>query len=181
VIASHSGCRALHDHPRNLTDEQLRALAQQGGVVGIVFCPGFLDAEVRADEQRVRSSPAWEAIRGGDETETFLLRWQHLQRVGRALPLERVLDHFCHAAEVAGVEHVGVGSDYDGIDHVPEGLEDATCYPSLEAGLARRGFDPAERRAILGGNLRRVFAAATGAGTRAAEAPIRRLAVAARS
>jgi membrane dipeptidase len=79
-----------------------------------------------------------------------------------------VLDHLCHAAEIAGVEHVGLGSDYDGIGRTPQGLEDASCYGRIAAGLLARGFGHADVRAMLGGNMERAFAVATGPGTRAA-------------
>jgi len=128
AIASHSACRALHDHPRNLSDDQMRALAASGGVCGIVFVPGFLGAGGRADG---------------------------------VVTSERVLDHVVHAVEVMGVEHVGLGSDFDGTPTPPRGLEDASCYPVLAEGLAARGFAQDEVLAVLGGNLRRVFAAAT--------------------
>lgn len=165
VIASHSGCKALHDHPRNLTDAQLRALAARGGVVGIVFHPGFLDAAAREEEARVRASAAYKALGSGDDTRTFLRQSELMQREARPLSIERALDHVCHAARVAGVEHVGVGSDYDGILRGPQGLEHAGCYANLAAGLLRRGFGAEDARKILGGNMRRAFARATGAGT----------------
>ena len=174
VMASHSGCRALHDHPRNLSDDQLRALGEQGGVVGIVFCTPFLDAEARALSAEAVASSAFKEIEASSTSpaQAFIDQGEYLQRVLPPLPLERVLDHIVHAVEVAGVEHVGIGSDFDGILHRPQGLEDAACYPALAAGLARRGFDEREVAAILGGNLRRVFAAATGAATQAGQMPL---------
>lgn len=170
VIASHSGCRALHDHPRNLTDPSLRALAAQGGVVGIVFYPGFLDARARADELRVRESEAWRAIAGPNETARALAQAEHIQRAAAPLSIGRVADHVLHAIDVAGIEHVGLGSDFDGIDHRPEGLEDASCYPRLAEELARRGLSESELALVMGGNMRRVYRAATGPGTEAHEA-----------
>jgi membrane dipeptidase len=167
VIASHSACRALHDHPRNLTDEQLRALASNGGVCGIVFLPSFLDATARAEAERVRATDAYRAIDHTDPVERALARNAHLQRNARPLSLERVADHVLHAIEVAGIEHVGLGSDFDGIDHAPAGLEDASRYPALAAALARRGLGAEELDLVLGANLRRVFGAVTGANTRA--------------
>lgn len=167
VMASHSGCKALHDHPRNLNDAQLRALAARDGVVGIVFHPGFLDAAAREEEARVRASDAYKALGGGDDTLTFTRQSELMQRTASPLPLARLLDHVCHAAAVAGVAHVGIGSDYDGILRGPQGLEHAGCYDRLVDGLLGRGFGHDEVRAILGGNMRRAFAAATGAGTRA--------------
>ena len=174
VMASHSGCKSLHDHPRNLSDEQIRALAQRGGVLGIVFHPGFLDAAARAEEARVRALPEYARLAEPDPAAKFLAQ-QRVMRVNAApLPAARLVEHIEHAVEVAGIEHVGLGSDYDGIERAPEGLEDARGYAVLAELLARRGFGDEELLAVLGGNMERVFRAATGAGTRAADAEIRR-------
>ena len=167
ALASHSGCRALHDHPRNLTDDQLRALAANGGVAGIVFCPGFLDAEARAEAARVRASEDFRALSAENDAALFLAQARFLAEHARPLPLARVADHVLHAIEVAGVAHVGLGSDYDGIDWAPQGLEDASCYLALAAELSRRGLSSDDLRAVLGGNLRRVFSEVTGEGTAA--------------
>ncbi|MEW6073651.1 MAG: membrane dipeptidase [Planctomycetota bacterium] len=140
-IASHSGCRALHDHPRNLSDEALRRIGARGGVVGIVFHPPFL-------------APAQEA----------------------PLPAARLLAHIAHAAEVAGAANVGLGSDFDGIERGPEGIEDASRYGALAELLLGHGFGAEETRGILGANFERVFAEATGPGTLAYAAEIRPLA-----
>lgn len=110
-MATHSCCRALCDHPRNLRDEQLRALAEQGGVVSITFVPDFIDAH----------NPTF----GG------------------------LLDHIDHAVAVAGIDHVGLGSDFDGGGLL---LQDATCLPSIAVGLAARGYAAADVRKILGAN-----------------------------
>lgn len=161
VIASHSGCHALHDHPRNLDDDQLRALAANGGVVGIVFHPGFLDAEGRAEEARVRELPAYRALEGANATDLFLLQGEFIERHAKPLPIERLGDHVLHAMEVAGPEHVGLGSDYDGIQRGPVGLEDASCYGNLARHLAQRGLGEAEIRGVMGANMERVFEAVT--------------------
>jgi len=166
VIASHSGCKALHDHPRNLSDEQLRALARRGGVMGIVFHPGFLDAEARAEQARVRALPEF-AHAAGDPATRFLVQQELMRRHMRPFPAERLVDHVMHALRVAGVEHVGLGSDYDGIECGPQGLEDARGYAVLAELLARRGLRDEELEAVLGGNMTRVFRAVTGPGTRA--------------
>lgn len=120
LIASHSCARVLRDHPRNLHDHQLRALAEQGGVACVNFYSGFL----------VREGPC---------------------------ALEHVLDHVMHFASVAGVEHVGLGSDFDGIPSAPDGLADVSELPRLTAGLLERGLDESEITAVLGGNLLRIF------------------------
>lgn len=169
VIASHSGCAALHDHPRNVNDDQLRALAAAGGVLGVVFCAAFLDAGANRVEEELRESGDYRPIEDPNETARFLAQGDWMQGHLPPLSHERVLDHVVHAAEVCGVAHVGIGSDYDGILRRPEGLEDASCYGVLASGLRGRGFDEAEVRAILGGNMERVFGEVTGAGTRAEE------------
>lgn len=156
VIASHSGCRALHDHPRNLSDDQLRALAANDGVVGIVFHPGFLDAAARAEEQRVRATAAYRAAVGASPTETHLRQCEVMARDAAPLGLERVVDHVVHALDVAGPRHVGIGSDFDGIERGPEGLGDASGYPRLAAALLARGLDEDVVAGVMGGNLRRV-------------------------
>jgi membrane dipeptidase len=132
---------AVNAHQRNLDDEQLRALAANGGVVGIVFCTPFLDAAARAEEQRLRETAEYKALRGANDTELFLAQCEFCSVRRRRFPLERVLDHLCHAVEVAGIDHVGLGSDYDGIQRTPRwprGRVDLpTRWPTL---LARRGF-----------------------------------------
>lgn len=167
VIASHSGCKALHDHPRNLSDDQLRALRDQGGVVGIVFCVPFLDGDARAEDTRIRGSEAYRAIRTENATARFFHQGDHLQAHARPLPLDRVVDHMAHAVEIAGIDHVGIGSDFDGIQRRPLGLEDARGYALLAERMLERGFDSKEVRGILGGNMERVFDGVTGPGTRA--------------
>ncbi len=157
VIASHSGCRSLHDHPRNLDDPQLRALADQGGVCGIVFYPSFLDAEACAEDNRLRDTPGFRALRAESEAELFLERQRYLTRESTPLPAARLVQHIEHAVEVAGIDHVGLGSDFDGIECGPQWIEDASCYPILAELLVQRGFGIDDVRKVLGGNMRRVF------------------------
>lgn len=161
VLASHSGCKALHAHPRNLDDDQLRALAAQGGVVGMVFCTPFLDAEARAEEVRLRTSSEYQALAGRNPTETFLLQARWMQAHATPLPLERVVDHLCHAVEQAGIEHVGIGSDFDGVERTPAGLEDARHYPRLAAAMLARGFSEEDVSQVFFTNTARVFEQAT--------------------
>jgi membrane dipeptidase len=172
VIASHSNCKAVHEHQRNLDDEQLRALAQNGGVAGIVFCTAFIDGDALAADSRIRESDAFKALRGANDTALWLLQSEFLQRETPPLALERVLDHACHAIEVAGIDHVGIGSDFDGIQRTPRGLESATCYMNLARGLLERGLELDDVRKVLGLNMRRVFARVTGPGTVAATAKL---------
>jgi membrane dipeptidase len=162
LIASHSGCTAIRDHPRNLTDDQLRRLANAGGCVGIVFHGGFLNDAAAAEDQRIYASHPYRAIREGDGApKGAALEYAqnaHHQRVARPMSLEIVTDHILHAIDKAGLEHVGIGSDYDGIPRTPQGLETADCYPNLSASLMRRGLKESEIEAVMGGNLRRLFA-----------------------
>ena len=172
VLASHSGCRALHDHPRNLSDAALRALAADDGVVGIVFHPGFLDRDAGEEEARVRATAAYRALEAADDTELFLRQSELLERAAAPFDVERLVDHVVHAASIAGIDHVGIGSDFDGIQRGPRGLEDASCYGFLAERLLARGFAADEVRAVLGDNLRRLFARVTGPETRAARAEL---------
>jgi len=172
VLASHVGCSALHDHPRNLDDDQLRALAANGGVAGIVFHPGFLAAEARAEQGRVRASAAWRALQAENPTALFLEQQRVMRRDMRPYPIEGLVAHVLHAIEVAGIEHVGIGSDFDGIECGPAGLEDAACYGVLAEHLLARGLTLAELDMVLGRNVERVFAACTGPGTEADSAAI---------
>ena len=165
VIASHSGCKSLHAHPRNLEDDQLRELGRSGGVVGIPFCVAFLSKDAQEEDERWRQTAAYRAIEGKDETERSLLQGRFLQREARPLPLDRVVDHVLHAVEVAGIDHVGIGSDYDGIGRTPQGLEDASCYGRLAERMLARGFGADDVEKVLGGNMRRLYSTATGPGT----------------
>ncbi|MFP4201179.1 MAG: dipeptidase [Clostridia bacterium] len=136
-VASHSNSRAVCDHPRNLTDDQIKALARAGGVMGMNFAPNFVHPDLGAKADPVSGSRA-------------------APNAPRAT-LEMVLDHIDHIVELVGPEHVGLGSDFDGIGDTPDGLEDPTKLPDLTAGLLRRGYPEDDVRAILGGNFLRVF------------------------
>lgn len=161
VIASHSCCKALHDHPRNLTDAQLRALGEAQGVVGIAFLPGFLDAGAKAEAARVRAMPEFQAIDEGNDTATFVAQGEFIQAHAAPCGIDVMLRHLLHAIEHAGVEHVGLGSDYDGIDHAVAGLEDAACYPRLAHALSAAGLSHAEVAGVMGENMARAFTAGT--------------------
>ncbi|HEV2672394.1 MAG TPA: dipeptidase [Gemmatimonadales bacterium] len=168
VIASHSSCRALATHPRNLADDQLRALARNGGVVGINFFPVFLDDHFRAQYAEVdrRLRPQFDAIRarhsgqpGLADFEIDKLRGQNLQNLD--IPdIGRLLDHIDHAVQVMGIDHVGLGSDFDGISVLPRPMKDATSLPLLVAGLPSRGYSDSDVQKILGENFLRLLSAA---------------------
>ncbi|MFN0244489.1 MAG: dipeptidase [Planctomycetota bacterium] len=172
VIASHSGCKALHAHVRNLSDDQLRALAQNGGVVGIVFCTPFLSAAAQREDARVRETEAYASLDGTNDTDVFLKAGELLQRTAEPLSIGVVAEHVLHAIDIAGIEHVGIGSDYDGILRTPQGLEDASCYGALADALVARGLSAADVALVMSGNMERVFATATGPGTDAATAAL---------
>ncbi len=166
VIASHSACRAVADHPRNLSDEMLRALAANGGVVMINFYPGYIDeiAAAATREWFMEHGPALEALQAeaGDDPRRrgALFRDFVTAHPPPRAPLDALLDHFDHAIAVAGADHVGLGADWDGVVSMPEGLEDVTRLPDLTAGLLARGHSPATIRKVLGENLLRVLEAA---------------------
>ena len=126
VIASHSNCRAICNHRRNLTDDMIKILADNGGVMGMNFSAAFVD------ENKEKAT------------------------------LERVLDHVDHIVKVASVDHVGIGSDFDGIENTPKGLEDVTRMPYLTEGLLKRGYKEDDIRKILGENFLRVFSEVIG-------------------
>jgi membrane dipeptidase len=167
VIASHSSCRALDDAPRNMTDDMLRALAKNGGVVHINFFEGFLDHDFAdrygalKEEQAEQEAIETLAPKFGDRSRVGpAVRRIDAQRLGKLgrIPLSRLLEHIDHAIQVAGIDHVGLGSDFDGAsDQFPEGMEDISKIPSLVSGLMERGYSDESILKILGGNTLRVM------------------------
>jgi len=168
VLASHSGARALADHPRNLTDGQLRAIAAQGGVIQVCFVPEFLhpgpaDPEAEAAWtglwHRLRAAYAERAI-GEDARLDAAFEAEHDELLRRFPPIQAtikdVADHIDHVAAVAGIDHVGIGSDFDGGGRL-EDCRDVSELPALTAELLRRGCSVPDLRKIWGGNLMRVF------------------------
>jgi membrane dipeptidase len=168
VIASHSSCRAIANHPRNMNDDMLRALAKNGGVVMINYHAGFLSEEFRvASEKRsgdvVTSMAAMSKKCGGNEACTTLEseRLDHQAMADGELPKvmwEKVIEHIDHAAKVAGADHVGLGSDFDGAT-MPLGLEDASKLPRITSALLKKGYSEQDVLKILGGNILRVMEA----------------------
>jgi membrane dipeptidase len=167
VIASHSSSRALANVPRNMTDDMLRAVAKNGGVVHVNYYEGFLDNSFAEREKALQAEQAEQnAIdertpKFGDRSQNGpairKLNAQRIAKLGR-LPLARLLDHFEHIVQVAGVDHVGLGSDFDGADdEFPEGMEDISKTPNLVRGLMERGFSDEDILKILGGNTLRVM------------------------
>jgi membrane dipeptidase len=167
VVASHSCCRALCDAPRNLDDGMIKALAARGGVIHITFHDGFLSQEY-ANANRARAAEIAsheEAVikKFGENEARNLMELQRLSdasiRAGKLpqVSWEKIVEHIDHAVGTAGVNHVGVGSDFDGA-FMPAGMEDASKFPRITEGLLRRGFGEADIRKILGENTLRVMA-----------------------
>jgi len=173
VIASHSAARALCDAPRNMTDDMLRAVANsggpgsKGGVVQVNFFSGFISQAYR-NAHKAQKPDVDKAVQElkdkykaeGKETpqaEIDKLQRQFADRIPRP-PLSMLIDHIDHIAEVAGIDHVGLGSDFDGVDgQLPEGLDSPADLPKITAALMARGYSAEDCRKILGGNLLRVF------------------------
>ena len=159
VIFSHSSARALDAHPRNVPDDVLRLLPQDGGVVMVTFVPSFISEEVRTwNSQKDAEEARLKALHPDDpkQVETGLETWRKEHPVPRAT-LAQVADHIEHVRRVAGVDHVGIGSDFDGITSVPVGLEGVDDYPALLAELLRRGWTDEEVKKLAGHNVLRVF------------------------
>jgi membrane dipeptidase len=164
VIATHSSCRALCRHPRNMTDDMLRALARNGGVCMINFFSAFVNDAVAEVVMKAQKRPRNHDSEGGtEELPNDTLDWdlylQWFNTLGcPTAKLEDVVDHIVHAVEVAGVDHVGIGSDFDGVPALPTGLETASSLPKVTARLLERGLSESDIEKILGGNFLRAFA-----------------------
>lgn len=166
VIASHSSARALTQAPRNLTDEQLRAVAALGGVVMVNFFAAFVSEPFRTawNAQRQERETAIDAARtraleGGEPflfSHELALDRQFALRLPRP-PLDALLDHIDHVLRVCGTAHTGLGSDFDGIPLAPEGIDSAADLPKITAGLLTRGWQVAELKGLLGENILRVL------------------------
>ncbi len=173
VIFSHSSCRALVDHPRNVPDDVLGRLAENGGVCMVSFVPDFVSV---AHAQWVREVRAWLNDRGIDvndaEERSRALKEFESSRPRPGTTVDQVVDHLEHAREVAGVEHIGIGGDYDGYSTFPEGLDDVSAYPTLFAAMLERGWSEQECALVAGANVLRVMRAAEAvAADRAGEPP----------
>lgn len=166
VVATHSSCRALCRHPRNLTDDMLRALAANGGVCMINFFSAFISddvAQVIMKAQR-RPNPDADGLGGTEEMPDDRTDWdsylEWFQTLGcPTATLDQVAGHIFHAASVAGIDHVGIGSDWDGVPSLPESLDTAAGLPLLTARLLDRGMSEGDVEKVLGGNFMRVFEA----------------------
>jgi membrane dipeptidase len=173
VIASHSGARALCDAPRNMTDDMLSAIARyggpdsKGGVVMVNFYSGFVSQQYR-DAQKAIEPEMKKAVqelkdkakaegKTASQDEIEKLQRTYADRIPRP-PFSALIDQIDHIAKVAGVEHVGLGSDFDGISgQLPQGIDSAADLPKITAALMERGYSAEDCKKILGGNLLRVF------------------------
>jgi membrane dipeptidase len=159
VIFSHSGARALVDHPRNVPDSILARLPKNGGIVMVPFVTAFVSPEVKADDDALAAETAAAAKRHPSDS-TAAQRDVDAWRAAHPRPkatLAQVADMIDHVRKVAGVDHVGIGSDFDGITENVVGLEDVSKYPALFAELARRGWSNADLEKLSSGNILRVL------------------------
>jgi len=167
VIATHSGCRAIANMPRNLTDEMIVALAKTGGVVNVIFYPEHIepgysekkkkvDVEIAAEVQRASAAEPGTVARkklARDRVRSA----EYLKRLP-PVSVSRVVDHIDHVVKLVGIDHVGIGSDFDGVQVVPADLKSVADLPALTKELLRRGYSEADVDKILGGNMLRVMA-----------------------
>ncbi len=161
VIASHSSCRSFSDVPRNMSDDMLRALAKNGGVVGVNLGAAFLNQKDAEElKQAISHENALEPNLAGAELDQFAAKegaesGESHPHLGNAT-VEDAAECIDHIVKVAGIEHVGIGSDFDGTEIVPRGLEDVSKMPNLTEALLKRGYSEGDIKKIMGGNFLRV-------------------------
>jgi membrane dipeptidase len=166
LIASHSSCRALCNHVRDMSDDMIKALAAKGGVIQINYERSFIDQAYKDASEKLTGGVVAQfdlfKKECGDDQECFGRKMAEQQKKATAegkLPhvsWERIIDHIDHAVKLAGADHVGLGSDFDGAD-MPEGMEDCTKLPKITEALMRKGYSDEDIRKILGGNTLRVM------------------------
>jgi membrane dipeptidase len=158
VIASHSSAYALAEHPRNVPDDVLRLLAKNGGVVMVNFYPGFLTPEgARASRDIFKTARELQARYPAEKEFQQALQAYVKEHPIPPATVHDVVDHIEYIMKVAGADHVGLGSDFDGINAVPKGLEDVSCFPAITQELLNRGHSREEVLKVLGGNVLRAL------------------------
>jgi membrane dipeptidase len=167
VMFSHSSARALDDHPRDVSDDILQRVARNGGVVMVNFYPGYVsqarnqwDADYAAEQARFSSPPFGGLYIGQPEKAKAALDAWKKSHPAPEVKLSEVADHIDHIRQVAGIDHVGIGSDFDGMPEVPQGLEAVDKFPDLLVELLRRGWTDEQVAKVAGENILRVFAEA---------------------
>ena len=166
LIASHSSCRALCNHPRDMTDDMIKALAAKGGVIQINYEKSFIDQAYKEASDKLSGGvvAVFDQLKKqcGDDEECLGKKMTEMEKQATAegkLPhvtWEKIIDHIDHVAKLAGADHVGLGSDFDGAT-MPEGMDDCTHLPKITEALMRKGYSDDDIRKILGGNLLRVM------------------------
>jgi membrane dipeptidase len=161
VIASHSSARAIANHPRNMSDDMLRAVTKNGGVVMVNFYDGFLDPRKAALALRSRTMEdelKQKYPNDPKRVQEEINAWRKANDPGKT-PMSVLIDHIDHIAKVAGIDHVGIGSDFDGVPltGLPEGMEDISKLPNITYELMKRGYSDADIKKVLGENLLRVM------------------------
>ena len=161
VIASHSSARALANHPRNMTDDMLKAVGKNGGVVMVNFYDGFIDPKKAEATKRAQALQAQLEKQYPNDPKRVEAEMNKAQAGATAkTPLSVLIDHIDHIAKVAGIDHVGLGSDFDGVPFtgLPECMEDISKLPNITIELIKRGYSDADIKKVLGENFLRVMA-----------------------
>lgn len=159
LLASHSSCRALADHPRNMSDEMIKAMAEKGGVIQINFYTGYMDPEkirlavsIRPTVLEIREKYADDPDKMYEEEERV-----YLEAFSAETPASIVVDHIEHVIKIAGADHVGLGADWDGVEQLPVGLEDCSKISYITKEMLARGHDEETIKKVLGGNMLRLM------------------------
>jgi membrane dipeptidase len=166
LIASHSSCRAICNHPRDMTDDMIKALAAKGGVIQINYEKSFIDEAYRQAQEKASGGVValFDQLKKdcGDDEECLGKKMQQMEKDATAagkLPhvsWEKIIEHIDHVVKLVGADHVGLGSDFDGAN-MPEGMDDCTHLPQITEALMRKGYSDSDIKKILGGNLLRVM------------------------
>jgi membrane dipeptidase len=164
IIASHSSARALSNVPRNIPDDLLKKIADKGGVIQVNFYTGFVDAatvgpqseardaRLKAEQDAINAKYKDDPERRGEESDKL-----EAANPLPPLPISKLIEHIDHIVKVAGIDHVGIGADFDGANDMPEGARDVSMLPNITYELLKRGYSEKDIRKILGENLLRVF------------------------